>query len=178
MIQNSVDIVNKKQKSIFSQILILAGGLLLFIESTAFRITGSIVLLFGVFAILSKTGIFLDFEQHRYRQYIRFLNLDMGKWESLPEINYIAIVRVRMSRLKFRPSEVSFRQVDDSFNVAYDVNLIFSNSTRRYQKVFNGDLKDAKGLTVSLAKKLNLKIYDSSTSIKKWVEMKDFDSFL
>lgn len=169
--QQIIDIPYKKSKSIFPHILILGGGSMLFIESSAFRILGFIVLLLGVFALYARTGFIIDFDQKRYRRYIRFFFLQFGSWEFLPEINYIAIVRVRMSTLKFRPSEVSFRQTDDSFDIAYDVNLIFSNSNKRFQKVFNGELNEAMQLTTDLAKKMNLKIYDCSTSQKKWVDV-------
>ncbi|MBN2164715.1 MAG: hypothetical protein JW717_00395 [Marinilabiliaceae bacterium] len=161
---------NKKSKSSLPHILIVGGGLLIFIESIAFRITGVIILLLGAIALFSQSGCILDLENKKFRYYIKTFGMYFGKWEFLPDISYIAIVRVRMSRIKFRPSEVSFRQSDDSFDIAYDVNLILKNSQKRYQKIFNGNLSEAKTLAFQLAKDIDVKIYDSSTSIKKWIE--------
>lgn len=168
------DIVNIQQSasnSKMAHILLVAGGLIMLMNITLLLIIGALLILIGALVYFFKSGILIDLQNKKYKPYIVLLGFVTGKWEVLPEINYVAIVRVRLSQLKFRPSEIAFRQVDEGFDMAYNVNLIFKNDTRRYLKVYSGDLGMAMEKASFLASLMNVNLWDSSTSQKKWIQI-------
>jgi hypothetical protein len=159
----------RASRNFFPHILVLAGGALLFFDSPITKIGGIIALLAGVFAMFARTGLEIDIEKNLYRGFIRLGHFKWGKWKLLPEINYLAIVRVKLSQLTFRPSEATFRQTNDKMEVAYNVNLIFKDRSIKIMRLYTGKLEPAMALTKSLAKKMNLQIYDCTTTQKQWI---------
>lgn len=156
-------------RNIFPHLLVLIGGLLLFIDHWATKAGGIASLLGGLFALFVRTGIELDPANSRYRDFMRIGTVRWGSWKTMAEINYVAIVRVRMSQLAFRPSEASFRQSADKTDVAYNVNLILKEVPPKALKVFSGNLEQAMQQTIELSRALGLHIYDCSTPDKKWI---------
>lgn len=168
-----IEINNKQSQSPLPHILILGGGVLLFLDSIWLKGAGLAVVFLGAVAIFAKTGIDIDPDSSRYRDYFKIVFFKLGKWKPLPAVTYIALVRVRLSQLKFRPSEATFKQSDDKFSIAYNVNLIMPDSTKRYLRVFTGDLQESKELAEKLAGLMLVDIYDCSTSQKKWIRQSE-----
>jgi hypothetical protein len=154
-----------------AHILLAAGGLIMLLNITLLLIIGAILILIGALVYFFRSGILIDLNNQKYRHYIVLLGFVTGKWEVLPVINYVAIVRVRLSKLKFRPSEISFRQVDEGFDMAYNVNLIFKTDSKRYLKVYSGDLDMAMEKASFLASLMKVNVWDSSTSQKRWIQI-------
>ncbi len=164
-------IIYKSQKrSSFSHLVILIGGAILFIDLIVAKIIGALIIALGVFILYAKTGIAIDKSARKYREFISIASLVFGKWVQLPEVDYVAVVRVRLSQLKFRPSEITFKQVEGGFDFAYNVNLIFKNSPKRFLKIYTSDANDGLKIGMELAKDFNTQLYDCTTSNKKWIE--------
>ncbi|MFT3740233.1 MAG: hypothetical protein QM786_15920 [Breznakibacter sp.] len=156
-------------RNVFPHLLVLIGGLLLFFDLWMTKIGGVVSILAGLFSMFARTGIELDAPKNWYRNYMALGNLRWGKWKPLSPINYVAIVRVRLTQLAFRPSEVTFRQSADKSTEAYNVNLIFKDVPNKVMKLYTGNLDQAFMVTRKVAKELSLHIYDCTTQDKKWI---------
>ena len=144
----------------------------MFFESVYIRAAGIVVLLAGVFALFSKTGYEVDVPNHRYRDYTRLGFFRFGGWRPLPEVDYIAIVRVKLSQLAFGPSELTFRQDSGKSSLAFQVNLILKKEERnRVIKLYTGNLDNAMQYTTELARLFQKPIYDCRTDDKKWLNV-------
>lgn len=160
---------HRSSTNMFPHLLVLIGGLLLFFDYYITKAGGTVAILAGLLAMFLRSGIELDVANKRWRDYMKLSKLRWGGWKPLGEINYVAIVRVRLSQLAFRPSEVTFRQSTDKQEVAYNVNLIIKDVPNKVQKLFTGNLEQAMAISRELSQKLNIHIYDCSTSDKKWI---------
>ena len=94
----------------FPTLIMMIGGGSMFFESIYVKIGGGFVLLAGLLTSFAKTGYEVDVTNKRYRDFTRFGTLRLGGWRLLPDVEYIAIIRVKISQLSFRPSEVVFKQ--------------------------------------------------------------------
>jgi len=157
----------------FPPLILLIGGGLMFFESMPVKISGVLVLLAGFFTAFAKTGYEVDAANKRYRDFTRVGALRFGGWRLLPDVEYIAIVRVKMSQLSFRASEVTFKQNPDKFTVAFQVNLILKKeSPLKYIKLYTGNMESAMNYTMALSQAFEKPIYDCTTSEKKWLNLK------
>ena len=125
----------------------------------------------GIVAILtafSKTGIHIDPENKRYRQYDSFAGFYLGRWKRLPGPRYVSLVRVILSARRSQPTAVVMP--DDKQGVkSYRVNLVVDDDDLRVIPVCRGSLEKMKEEALKLGKKLDLRVLDISTSEKKWM---------
>lgn len=159
----------RSSRNVFPHLLVLIGGLLLFIDMWITKVGGTVSILGGLFSMFVRAGIELDADQGLHRRFMRLGTIRWGKWKPLSPINYVAIVRVRLTQLAFRPSEATFRQSEDKLSVGYNVNLIFKDVPNKVMKLYTGNLEQSFAITKEIAKKLNLHIYDCTTQDKKWI---------
>ena len=155
----------------FPLLILLIGGAIMFVDATLARIGGLIVILLGMVSMYLRSGVQLDLTIHQYRKYMKLGWMYFGKWQPLPETEYVAIVRMRLSQIKFTPSQASFTQDDSGFLHNYNINLIFRNSTLRYLTIYTGDIDDTMPLAKTMAREMQTQLYDCSTSQKKWVSV-------
>ncbi len=155
----------------FPLLILLIGGAIMFVDATLARIGGLIVILLGMVSMYLRSGVQLDLAIHQYRKYMKLGWMYFGKWQPLPEIDYVAIVRMRMSQIKFTPSQASFSQDESGYLHNYNINLIFRNSMLRYLTIYTGDIDDTMPLARKMAREMQTQLYDSSTSVKKWITM-------
>ena len=168
-----IKLENKKENNKFSLFILLIGGGVMFIDSVLARIGGLVVILLGLITIYAKNGMMLDFEKKQYRKYMRLAWIYMGNWMALPEIKYVAIIRMRVSELKFSASTAGFSQDESGYQHIYHINLIFDNSVQRYLTIYSGELGDAMGHAKEIALLIESELYDCSTSQKKWISLEE-----
>lgn len=172
-----LDLQRKKEgTSKFSLFLLLIGGAIMFVDNIFARIAGVSVILLAMVTVYARSGTQLNLEAKLFRKYVRLAWIYFGKWERLPDIEYVAIIRMRLSQLKFTPSQAGFTQNENSLLHNYNVNLIFvKDSPLRYLTIYTGDIDDTMQTARDMARTLKTDLYDCSTSQKKWISVDDLE---
>lgn len=148
---------------IFTALIVLVGIILLF-----FSILGLIPVVIGLLILLHKPGVEMDMKNRKYRNSGFFLKKGIGPWQNLPDVQYISV---------FKASEVSSVQGLTNTRVSekqdvFKVNFIYDR-TGRFTIYQTSDIHDAMDKAKIMARGLNLKIYDATTSNQGWIEKDD-----
>ena len=142
-----------------------------FIFGAAFFILGVVWLphLFGFiicglsFFFVHTTGIEIDLENKKYRNVIAFFSLNFGKWQPLPEIEYISVFKtVESTVLRAATAETVVK------NDIIKVNLFYQNN-RRIEAYVTQDMEDAFKKAKEIATILNVDILDATERESKWL---------
>lgn len=139
-------------------LLVLAAGL--FSLFSSFR--GFIIIGLGIFMLLVEGSEF-DFIDRKYRKTKSILGFTIGKWQALPEIEYISV---------FKTNETTtLRQTSAEANIKTEViklNL-FHNSNKRIEAYRTYDKEDAFKKAKEIASLLNVDILDATERDSKWI---------
>lgn len=155
-------------KERFSLTLFIIFGLelgLLFAFNFVFGIV-SILITIGILRI--KSGVEIDLDNNRMRDYISFLGIELGNWTTIPNLKYISIVRVKLKRKSFKVSAITFGQ-SSSNKLMYNVNLITEDKRKRYIKILSAKKEESIKTALKIGELLDLKVLDYSTIDKKWI---------
>jgi hypothetical protein len=128
-------------------------------------VVGIILLVFGSLVITLKSEMYFDAIENSLEITWKALGLSKSQQEKLPEINYIAVVRVKTSK------ELNIRSIsynDEGYKC--NLNLIFKDSKVRYRKLCTVEKEEAFILAKKIAEKINKSILDHTTPDKKWIE--------
>ena len=149
------------QFHMFGFILILLGGYLLYIMN----LFGLIALVVGLGLFFSVIGIQIDFNNNIRREFFGIFGYKIGKWHSLPKIDYVTIFIEHLSQRGSVASIDSVRQFSK-----IKVSLIVSKYEKYDAGIFNDKWKamDAGKL---VAKNLNIKLLDYTGKEPKWIEV-------
>lgn len=121
----------------------------------------------GIFA-LTSAGKEVDCLNKRVRNYTALGNLTFGNWETLPPIEYIAVVRMVKGKKSFHASSVSVVQVPSNEYI-YQLNLVINPQKQQIHKIFSGESSEALNHALELGKAMNLKVLDFTTPNHKWI---------
>ena len=134
-------------------------AILLFLITIFFYIQGTsagfIYVVFIIFLLFRK-GLELDLNGKRYRKIISIFGLNIGKWKTLPPIEYISVFKtIKNSRLRLRTAETTLGFV------VYKLNL-FYNKNQHLEVYIADEKEDAFKVANQIAKVLNVEIYDAT----------------
>jgi|GEM_PF-3518194 hypothetical protein len=144
--------------------MLIVGCLISIRKSILFSIISGISSI-GFFSY--KKGLKIDFINKKYMHFTSYGPQLFGKWISIPDIKYISVFRAKFN------AKIIFASMSFSRNVyIYQVNLITSN--RKRITVFEADTAN-ESLTFAekLSGKMNLKIYDATQRIGKFLDDKN-----
>ena len=169
---NNVNILIRKDKpafqiSVLSFFAQLAG--IAIISSSSFIwwqiAIGIMLLIVGLFGILLKSELFFIPQKNTLEIRWQSLGLRKTQEENLPKIHYIAIVRVKTSKL-LNIKSLSYN--DESYKC--NLNFIFQESKTHYKKLCTVDKEIAFVLAKRIAKQINKPILDYTSKDKKWIK--------
>lgn len=144
-------------KSILGLLLLAVGIYSLFSNFRGFIIIG-----LGVFMLLIEGSEF-DFTDRKYRKTKSILGFTIGKWQPLPEIEYVSV---------FKTTETTtLRQTSAEANVKTEViklNLFYENN-KRIETYRTYDIEDAFKKAKDIATLLNVDILDATEKESKWL---------
>ncbi|PZX12402.1 hypothetical protein LX69_02871 [Breznakibacter xylanolyticus] len=166
-----IELQRKSQGNKFSMFLLLIGGAVMFVENLYARLGGLLVIVLGLISIYARSGTQIDMDKRLWRKYVKLAWFYFGTWTPLPQVDYVAIIRMRLSQLKFKPSQAGFTQEDGGYQHNYNINLIFKDSALRYLTIYTGELDDTLEKSRQMALTFQTKLYDCSTSRKHWIEL-------
>lgn len=143
------------------------------------KLLGSIAIIVGIVSLFSDfkgfialgTGFYLlltegsdfDFEQKIYRKTKSILGASIGKWQPLPDIQYLSVFKTKENS--------TFRSRTAETNVSKDIirlNL-FYNSNQKIEAYNTTAEDDAFTNAKAIASLLNIKILDATTRAPKWL---------
>ncbi len=136
----------------------------------------SINIIIGVFltlitmgVLLTKSGLEIDTEQNKLRRYSKIFGHVIGKWENIPELDYVTVVRVKMTAKKFQASSDLYVQASSS-NVKFRVNLVTKDSKIRVIKVITCEMNEAINEALKIGNALDLNVLDYTSPERKWIK--------
>jgi len=145
-------------KTIFG-IFIFAVG---FISVLAGGFYGFIVCGVSIF-FLYKDGSEIDLEIQKYRTFIEVLGFRFGKWDDLPEIEYVSVFSTTES--------VAVRALSAEAIVKNDIIVLnlFYNGNHRIKAYSTTDKEDAFKIAKQIADILKIDILDATEAESKWI---------
>ncbi|WP_412559720.1 hypothetical protein [Winogradskyella sp. MIT101101] len=115
------------------------------------------------FFFVHTTGIEIDLENRKYRKTVSFFSLAFGKWQELPNIDYVSV---------FKTSETTtVRALSAEANVNNEViklNL-FYNTNQKIEAYNTQSEKDAFEKAKQIATILKIDILDATERESKWL---------
>ncbi|WP_430411435.1 hypothetical protein [Kordia sp.] len=123
---------------------------------------GFIVCGISVF-FLHKDGTEIDLKIEKYRTFIEVLGFRFGKWEDLPEIEYVSV---------FSTTEtITVRSRTAEANVKSDVIVLnlFYNGNHRIKAYTTKNKEDAFKVAKQMAEVLKIDILDATEGESKWL---------
>ncbi len=130
---------------------------------------GMILTALTIGILLSKSGLEIDTEQNMLRRYSKVFGYVMGKWESIPELDYVTVVRVKITTKKYQASSDLYVQAP-SANVKYRVNLVTKDKKKRVIKVLTSEMKEAISEALIIGEALDLRVLDYTSHESKWIK--------
>ena len=121
----------------------------------------------GALTCISFTGFNIDAEKMRIRKYDRFLWFYFGKWRPIHSPMYITVVRVKLSSRRLTPMPLIAPETGRASR-SYKMNLVV-NTHERFIPLAYGNRLKMLGEGMKIAKLLDIKLLDHSTSEKRWL---------
>jgi len=150
------------------RIITLLLALLAFIFLAYSEFIGAIVSLsLGVLFTISYQGVKIDTVNGRYMKYDRFFRFRIGRWEHLPDPDYVTLVRINLSSRRTVPSPIVMPEVKKSAK-SFKVNLVVKDEMR-YISICRGPLEAMKEEALKLGRELGIRVLDYTTHEKKWI---------
>ncbi len=144
-------------KTTLGIIAFIVGCISLFADFKGFLLIGM-----GVFLLLVEGSEF-DFQNKLYRQTKSILNFSFGKWQDIPEIEYVSVFRTNeTTTLRSRTAEANVNKEVIKLNLFYDTN-------KKIEAYHTYDLDDAFAKAKELASLLNVDILDATQRESKWL---------
>lgn len=141
--------------------LVIAGGIML-ITKNQFGIG---FLIIGPALFLLKTGIRINFEQRSYQEYKSVLGLYFGRWEQLPEIEYVTVYKETGSE------GMNIQSISNEYHYTqFNTDLIFPEP-RRLQVISFPDKETAMEAGKILAESLHTRLLDYTSEEPVWMDV-------
>ncbi len=147
-----------KVKMLFAIVLVLL-SVYLFFEGTLF----GIVLLGAALKLSLQEGIELKLDDKKYRKIYSVLDINLGVWKPLPEIEYVSVFKtIKKSRARVIAAEANL-----GFQV-YKVNLFYKKN-KHLETFVAEDIDDAFKVAKQIALALDIDVLDATEVEKKWL---------
>jgi hypothetical protein len=138
-------------------------GIIILINRNLFGI-GFLVI--GPAFFLLKTGIRINFDDRAFQEYRGVLGLYFGRWEKLPEIEYVTVYQETESE-EMNVQSISSANIDTHFNT----DLIFAEP-HRLKVISFPEKTAAMEAGKVLAEKLNARLLDYTSEEPVWMDNK------
>jgi len=168
MNHNNPSVFYRKRDSFFPFQFVFVGYLLvLFGIYLLIRLNplGLLAIAGGLFFSFAHTGIQIDFEENKYREYLGVFQLKMGKWHPLPNLQYVTVFVGRYVE-EMHMATISSTQTKSD----YKINLIVSKTSRIEIGSYTDKTK-AMNTGRYLAVQLQCKLLDYTSGNAVWVEL-------
>ncbi len=127
-------------------------------------VLGVIMALGAVGLIAYQSGIEVNFEERTYRLINAFGHQGFGSWESLPPLKCVSLFKTQLVSTTYARSSASVTTRDQ----VIQVNLATEQNARILLFETN-NIEEAIVIAKEASHKLNLKIWDATTSDGKWM---------
>ena len=127
----------------------------------------AIILSIGIAFISS--GFLIDFNNKKLKKFTNIYGFYLGKWEDLPEIKYVSVVRVKQSRYSNQVQDGTGINQVSSNNSSYRVNLIFDEKDRKYMTLISTSREKALNEAMRIGDAFDIKVLDFSTPDRNWI---------
>ena len=145
--------------------LILCIGLLLFFLN---EYIGLFIIIISAISSLSSAGLEIQPTTNVMRSYRSIGTFTIGRWNTLPKIEYIAVVRMIQGKKTFHASSVSIVQVPTNEHI-YHLNFVLNPNKNDIIKLSAGSSEKMIEIALLLGKQMNLKVLDFTTPQHKWL---------
>ena len=125
-------------------------------------ISGLIAVGIGLF-LVKKDGIELDLESKKFRSVISFFGINFGKWESVPDFEYVSVFKTSENiRARYIVAEAHLK------NQIYKVNLFYNRN--KYMTAYKTEeLEDAMKIGIEVGSVFQIDVLDATTANQKWL---------
>lgn len=164
--ETSFTITKTKPGFTLFRLIGLLTGLLLYFAINPY--VGLLIMLISAIYSLTSTGKEIDTNNKCFRDYRKLGSFTYGKWENLPQIQYIAVVRMLQGKKTFHASSVSIVQTATDEYV-YVLNLVLNAEKNETMKLYEGSLQASVGLALKLGEMMKLRVLDFTTPDHKWI---------
>jgi len=106
-------------------------------------------------------GYVIEKETMRIRKITRIMGFTFGKWYTLPDVKFISVLRVRMSRKVYQPSAAMFTP-KFSGGHSYRVSMVFKTPGKPY-RLISTTREKALDHGLALGNYLDVPVVDSTT---------------
>lgn len=150
--------------TIYRFIILCIGLLVFFFNDYA----GFAIIILASIVSLTSAGWEIEGTTSLIRSYRALGPVTIGKWYSLPKIEYIAVVRMIQGKKTFHASSVSIVHVPTD-EYTYHLNLVINPHKNDVIKLTAGSMDRMVELAIVLGKQMNLKVLDFTTPQHKWI---------
>ncbi len=93
-----------------------------------------------------------------------------GKWEEIPELDYVTVVRVGMTSKKFQASSNLYVQSPAS-TFQYQINIATKDNKQRIIKILICDKENAINEAIKIGEDLKLNVLDYTKPESRWIKV-------
>ena len=151
-----------KRKNVAWQWVVGSFAVIVGIVSIIKDIKGLVPLFIG-FYLLIQDGIELDYKNKTYRRIKSLFGITIGKWQPLPEIEYISVFKTTETTTVWAASASA-----NVSSAVVKVNL-FYNTNQKIEIYDTKDVEDAFSKAKEIASILHVDILDATTRETKWL---------
>lgn len=152
-----------------SGLLAFTLSLCLYFWFTTFYVYASLFTFITIGVIFLSLGFVFDTENHKITNIYTFLGISFGVWKKLPEIEYISVLRVIEQDKSFQASSATFVNKNTG-NYEYQINLVLNDKSKKPITLLTTNLNNALNKGIELGKYLNIRVFDSTSPNKHWIE--------
>ncbi|WP_407557027.1 hypothetical protein [Winogradskyella sp. 4-2091] len=157
-----MDIFKFKRKNLLWQLVLGVFAVIVGLFIIFDDIKGLVPLFIGVY-LLIQDGVEINFEQKTYRRIKSLFGISIGKWQPLPEIDYVSVFKTTETTTVWAASA--------SANVSsaiVKVNL-FYNTNQKIEIYDTKDVEDAFAKAKQIASILDIDVLDATTRDTTWL---------
>lgn len=122
---------------------------------------------FGALFAISFVGFKIDCKLHKIQQYDRFLWFYFGRWRTFSQPLYVTVVRIKVGGRRNSPLPLALPG-EGAAARTYKLNLVVDGK-ERYISLAMGKRDQMLNEGLKLARALNIKLLDHTTSEKRWI---------
>lgn len=127
-------------------------------------LTGMILLIIGLAIIALRSELYFDCCNNSLIVKWKSLSFSKSQIEKLPEIDHLAIVRIKTTK------NLNYKSITiQESGFMCNLNLVYKEPKERFRKLCTVENKEAFQLAKELSEKMDKPILDNSTPDKKWI---------
>ena len=143
-------------------------GVVLVTWLTANFMLGIFVAILGLGVTFMPRGFIIDKENNRMKKVYYYLGIPIGRWQKMPNIQYVSLLRViQKSRRRQSPAPAFASRASNHY--VYQVNLIIEEERLKALRLISTTRDHAIKEGLKLGEYLDVKVFDRTTSRKQWI---------